>query len=157
MLLDWAWNIILSQKTHLGDGFRSRNRFLGAYMWCCSECFQFPILGNVFCRQCPDPGLPLLGWNSSAHSAGEPHWPSKSHKSWAQEPPEPPPVSPLYKELICCWTCQPRNLSCRSFYVSESCCCCSSLENISIIVFMELPLNEKSSQSSKKLFETKFS
>lgn len=75
MLLDWAWNIILSQKTHLGDGFRSRNRFLGAYMWCCSECFQFPILGSVFCRQCPDPGLPLLGWNSSATVLGSPTGP----------------------------------------------------------------------------------
>lgn len=49
---------------------------------------MFPIShpGKGFCRHSPDPGLALPGWNSSAHSAGKTHWPSKSPKCWAENP-----------------------------------------------------------------------
>ena len=115
----------------------------------------------VFVGTPPNTSLPLLGWNGSAHRAGETHCPPKIAACLHSGAYSFPPLglsfkhsSLIYKGLSCCWTHQ-------LWWQQEP-----VLQIFYLIFFRELlllffeehfqsfswscPLNEKSSQSTKK-------
>lgn len=144
-LLDWAWNIILSQKIHWGDGFRSRNHFLGAFMWCCCECFQFPILGRSFCRHPQTQACHCWGGTAVPTGLGRP--------IDLQNPKNAELRSPWASAALL----QLGSISNTVTLSAKNCLDAgpaspNGSRNLSMILFMELPLKEKFSQSSKKAF-----